>query len=111
IQAQLDAARARYQQSVRAVTFQDDQTRSSITEDQEALRAAEAHLSSAVKESQAQPGRTNSAVAQARAALDAAKDNQALLQASTQPEALVMARTTEQDARATYDRARRDLER
>src|SRR5205823_7152705 len=68
-------------------------------------------LSSAVKEIQAQPGRTNSAVAQARAALEAARDSQALLEAATHPEALVQARTTEQDARTSYDRARRDLER
>jgi HlyD family secretion protein len=111
IRAQVDAARARYDQACRAVLLQKDQTRTAIAQSEQSLLAAEARLKVALEENRAQPGRTGSALAQAQASLASARNNLSLLRDSTQPQAVVQARTAYDEARAASDAARRNLER
>lgn len=111
IQAQLDGARARYQQAVRAVSYQQDQTVASIRQQEEALRSAEARLRSALAEQASQPVLSASEIAQADATLRAAQDNLALLSNSTHPQAVVNAKSGYDEAKAAAENARRNLER
>jgi len=111
IRAQLDGAKARYEQAKRSVFYQMDQTEAGIRQYREALRAAEARLKVAEEENRAQPNLTASEVAQAEANLRAARDNLTLLKNSTHPQAVVQAQSSYEDARASAENARRNLER
>lgn len=111
IQAQLEGARARYEQAVRAAAWQVSQTDAAIREARESLRSAQARLQVAREQSNIQPGLTKSAVAQAEASLKAAQDRLNLLKTSTHPQALVQARSGYEEAKAAEQAARRNLER
>jgi len=111
IQAQLDGARARYEQAVRAASWQVNQTNAAIQEARENLRSAEERLEVAREQSRTQPGLTKSAVAQAEASLKAAQDRLNLLKTSTHPQALVQAQSGYEEAKAAELAARRNLQR
>ena len=111
IQAQLDGARARYEQAVRAASWQVNQTNAAIQEARANLRSAEERLEVAREQSRTQPGLTKSAVAQAEASLKAAQDRLNLLKTSTHPQALVQAQSGYEEAKAAELAARRNLQR
>src|SRR5207249_2706902 len=91
IQAQLDGARARLQQSTRGESLQIEQTSANIDQMREAVRSAEARLRVAEEQNRAQPKMTRSAIAQAEANLKAAGENLQLLKSSTHPQAVTTA--------------------
>ncbi|MGC8668278.1 MAG: efflux RND transporter periplasmic adaptor subunit [Chthonomonadales bacterium] len=111
IKAQLDGARARYEQAVRAASWQVNQTDAAIKEARENLRTAQERLEVAREQSRTQPGLTRSAVAQAEASLKAAQDRLNLLKTSTHPQALVQAQSGYEEAKAAELAARRNLQR
>jgi HlyD family secretion protein len=111
IQAQLDGARARYQQAVRGVSYQKDQTVAGVSQQREALRSAEARLRSALTERDSQPTLTATEIAQADAALKSAQDNVTLLTKSTHPQAVVSAQSGFDEAKAGAENMKRNLAR
>jgi HlyD family secretion protein len=111
IQAQLDGARARYQQSIRGVSYQKDQTIAGVRQQEEALRAAAAHLRAAEEEQASQPRLSASEIAQAEAGLKTAEDALTLLTNSTHPQAVVNAESGFDEAKAAAESAQRNLER
>lgn len=110
-QAQLEGARARYEQAKRAVLLSKDQTRANIRQYEEAVRAAEARLKAVQEEERAQPNLTESDIAQAEANFKAAQENWELLKRSTHPQTVVQARSGYDEAKAGAEKARRELER
>ncbi len=111
IRAQLDAARARYEQAIKAVSYQKDQTANQLNVDTQALNSAEARYKSAVEENNAQPALTESDIASAEASLKTAKNSLSLLKASTHPQAVVAAETGYIDAKTASDNSKRNLDR
>jgi HlyD family secretion protein len=111
IQAQLDGAQARLQQAVRGVSYQKDQTVAGVTNQEEALHAAQARLRVAQEEQENQPKLTASEIAQAEASLKTAEDNLALLMNAEHPQAVVNAESALDEARAAADNAQRNLDR
>jgi HlyD family secretion protein len=111
IRAQLDGARARYEQAKRAVLYQKRQTETAILQNQEAVRGAQSRLTVAEQESRTQPELSESEVAQAAAGLKAAQESLDLLKRVTHPQALVQAQSTFADVKAGEQTARRRLAR
>lgn len=111
IRAQLDGAKARYEQAKRGVTYQEEQTQAAIRQYEQALRSAEARLKVVQEEDRAQPGLTASEIAQAEANVRAAEESLQLLQEATHPQAVVQAQSSYEDARASAENAQRNLER
>jgi HlyD family secretion protein len=111
MRAQLDATKARYEQSLRGVSYQKDQTHAGIDQNVQALRAAEARLKVAEQENASQPSLTASDIAQAEAGLKSAQDSLTMLKNSTHPQAVVAAESGFDDAKANAEHARRNLER
>src|SRR5688500_15083488 len=111
IEAQLDGARARLLQAERGVDLQVEQTRESIRQAQEAYKTAEARYRVAQMQSKAQPQLTSSAIKQADAALNTARENLDLLKNSTHPQAVVQAQSSFEDAKAAEENSRRNLQR
>lgn len=111
IRAQLDGAKARYEQAKRGVTYQEEQTQAAIRQYEQALRSAEARLKVVQEEDRAQPGLTASEIAQAEANVRAAEESLQLLQEATHPQAVVQAQSSYEDAKASAENAQRNLER
>ncbi len=111
IRAQLDAARARYEQTVRSASYQKDQNKYQIYHDTQALKTAEARYKSAIEENNAQPLLTASDISSAEASLKTAKDTLSLLKASTHPQAIVAAETGYMDAKTAANNSKRNLDR
>ncbi|MEP6754111.1 MAG: efflux RND transporter periplasmic adaptor subunit [Chthonomonadales bacterium] len=111
IRAQLDAVRARYEQAIRGVGYQKDQTVSTTKQAEQALKSAEARLNSAREENRSQPNLTASDVASAEAGLQTAKDNLNLLKSATHPQAIVAAQSGADETRISVDISRKNLER
>lgn len=111
MRAQLDATKARYEQSLRGVDYQKDQTSAGIEQNVQALRSAEARLKVAQEENTAQPSLTASDISQAEAGLKSAQDSLTMLKNSTHPQAVVAAESGFDDAKAGAEHARRNLER
>jgi HlyD family secretion protein len=111
MQAQLDGARARYEQAKGGATYQVAQTSSGIRQYEEALRAAQARLRTAMLEDRAQPDLIQSDVAGAAASLKASRDSLTLLKNSTQPQDRVQAQTNFDDAKMASENAQRNLDR
>ena len=111
MQAQMDAARARFRQSERGALYQADQTGTGITQAEEGLRVAQARLAQARTELRVQPVRTRSEIAQAEAALASAKSSLALLQGATQPQAAIAASGGLDEAEAALAEARANVAR
>lgn len=111
MQAQLDGTKARYEQALRGVIYQKDQTTSGIRQSEEGLRSAQARLRAIEEENQMQPGLLASETASAAATLKSAQDNLTLLKNATHPQAIVTAKTGADEAKASAENARRNLER
>jgi len=91
MRAQLDGARAHYVQSLRAVTYQKDQTLNGVRQAEEGLRSAQVHYREATEDASTQPSLSQSDVDQAQATLKVAQANLDLLNDSTHPQAVVAA--------------------
>jgi len=111
MRAQLDGARARLTQSHRSVTYQEAQTRGSVEQYGQAVASAEARLRSAEEDARVQPQLTASEIAQAEAGLRSAEQALEILRTSTQPQALVQARTGLDEALTASSNAERGLAR
>lgn len=111
MQAQLDGARARYEQARKSVTYQQDQTRGGIAQNEQAVRVAEARLRVAEEENKAQPDITAGDMKQAEANLTSAKESLNLLKAASHPNAVVVAESGFEEAKAGAQNAKRNLER
>jgi HlyD family secretion protein len=111
MQAQLDGAKARYDQAKTSVTYQQDQTTSGIAQAEQGVRSAEARLRMAEEENRAQPAMTAGDVAQAEAALKSAKESRDLLKAASHPNAIVAAESGYDEAKAAAENAKRNLDR
>jgi HlyD family secretion protein len=111
IQAQLDGARARYDQAIKSETYQKSQTSSGIAQGEEAVRVAEARLRMSEEENRAQPALTAGDLAQAEASLKSAREGLDLLKEASHPNAVVVAQSGYEEAKAGADNARRNLDR
>lgn len=111
IKAQLDGAKARYEQAQKNSGYQADQTISSIKQAEENLKTARAKLKVAEEQSGAQPRLTSSAVTQAEAAVKTSRQSLELLQKSSHPQAIVQAQSGYDDAKAAEENSRSNLAR
>lgn len=111
IQAQLDGAQARLQQSARGRTYQINQTDAAIEQARESLKSAEARLAVSMQEARSQPGVSAADLAQAESALASARDAKKLLETATLPTQTVEAQTAVDDAVVAEMKARRNLDR
>ncbi len=111
MQAQLDGTKARFEQAVRGVTYQKDQTVAGVRQQEEGLRSAEARQRMAQEEERNQPSFSASEMDQAAAALKSAQDNLTLLANATHPQAVVTAQSGYDEAKASADNAKRNLDR
>lgn len=111
IRAQVDGARARLAQTVRAVAYQKEQTDADVRQAEEGVRSAEARLRSAERDYATQPEITRTEIAQAEASLASAQKSLVLLQESTHPQARVQAQTGLDEAVALAAQAARNLAR
>ncbi len=111
IDAQLDGAKARWEQAKRSVTLQEEQTKESISQAEQARNTALARLQVAKLQSRAQPQLTASAIKQAQANLNTARENLELLRNSTHPQAVVQAQSGFEEAKAAEENSRRNLQR
>lgn len=111
MRAQMDGARSRLRQAETGAAYQSAQTETAVAQAREALGAAQARLAQAREENAAQPVRTQSDRVQAEATLASARSNLALLKESTQPQSVVQAQTSFDEAQIAHDNARRSIER
>ncbi len=111
MRAQLDGARARLEQAKRSVLYQVDQTSASIRQSEEGLRSAESRLKVAQEDYRTVIKTSESEISQADASLQSAKDSLALMRDATHPQALVQVQSGYEEAKASEENSRRNLER
>lgn len=111
IQAQLDGALAHLKQAEKGADYQKVQTVSGIDQARETLRTAQARLRVAEQQNQIQPSLSGSALRQAEANLQSAKDALAGLNESAHPQAVVQAQAAYDEAKAAAENAKRNHER
>lgn len=100
-EADLTTARARLSQAQEQAKMSGTQDTLSVSGAQQAVLAAQAHLTQAQSQSTAQPALTQSAIAQAKASLAAAQQQFQQLKAATNPEARAAAKADNAQAKAT----------
>lgn len=112
------SARAHLAATRKGAIYQQDLTRTSITQYAQNLEAARARLKVATAEARVQPELTHQAIAMAEASLESAQSalkaqqtSLKLMQESTHPQALVSAQSGYDQARAQVVNAQRNLER
>lgn len=111
MRAQLNGARARLEQAKRGVLYQSDQTSAAIRQAEEGLRSAEARLKVAQESYRTAIQTSESEVAQAEASLQSAKDSLTLMRDATHPQAMVQVQSGYEEAKASEENSRRNVER
>jgi HlyD family secretion protein len=111
MRAQLDGARARLEQAKRGALYQADQTAAAIRQAEEGLRSAESRLKVAEESYRTVVLTSESEVEQAEAALQSAKDSLTLMRDATHPQSLVQVQSGYEEAKASEENSRRNLER
>ncbi len=109
--AQLAGARARLTQAQHGVSYQSEQTTSGVQVAAQALASAQLRLRVAQEESAAQPQLTDSDVEQCKASLQSAIDALNLAKTATHPQAVVVAQSGYEDAKASAENAARNVQR
>jgi HlyD family secretion protein len=118
LKAQLASAQSRLAAALKAATYQQDSTSSSIAGAEQNLHAAQAHLREAETQNHVQPELTREAIDVAKANLEAAEatlkaqqDALNLMVKSTHPQAIVSAQAAYDQAKAQAENSNKNLQR